>query len=82
VSPGDRELLAAQDQASHVLDGTIYRVETCFIGNRDRSMASPKGPRFRLVPLVQRNFFFVSAEDSIALRRREEDPQWGRAAAE
>jgi hypothetical protein len=84
VTSGDRELQAAQDQASHVLDGTIYRVEACFIGNPkdDPSIASPKGPRFRLLPLVQRNFLFVSAEDSIALRRREEDPQWGRAAAE
>jgi hypothetical protein len=84
VTSGDRELQAAQDQASHVLDGTIYRVETCFIGNPkdDPSLPSPKGPRFRLLPLVQRNFLFVSAEDSTALRRREENPQWGRAAAE
>jgi hypothetical protein len=84
VSLGNPELQAAQDEAGHILDGTVYRVETCFIGNvdSDPSMESPKGPRFRLLPFMHRNFFFVSAEDSTALRRRDENPQWGRSAAE
>jgi hypothetical protein len=82
VASGDPELLLAQDQTGHVFDGVIYRVETCFVGNSDPSIPSPRGPRFRLLPIVQRNFLFVSAEDSVALRRRDENPQWGRASAE
>jgi hypothetical protein len=47
-----------------------------------RPVASPRGPRFRLVPLRQRNFLFVSAADPLALRRRKSDPQWARVRAE
>jgi hypothetical protein len=82
VSPGDPELQTAQNQGGHVLDGTVYRIETCFIGDKDPTTKSPRGPRFRLLPVRKRNFFFVSAEDAVALRRREEDPEWGRAVAE
>jgi hypothetical protein len=84
VSAGDPELQTAQNDAGHILDGKVYRVEACFIGdvNTDPSMPSPKGPRFRLLPVTKRNFFFVSASDVMALRRREEDPQWARARAE
>ncbi len=85
VSLGDPELQSAQNQGGHILQGAVYRVETCFIGNiedEDPSIESPRGPRFRLLPLKRRNFFFVTGEDSVGLRRREENPQWGRVAAE
>jgi hypothetical protein len=84
VLPGDPELQSAQNQAGHILKGPVYRVDTCFIGDigEDPSIESPKGPRFRLLPLRRRNFFFVTREDSVGLRRREENPQWGRVAAE
>jgi hypothetical protein len=84
VSTGDPELQSAQNDAGHIMEGPIYRVETCFIGDTDEdpSLASPKGPRFRLLPLVRRNFFFVSSVDSLALRRRDENPQWSRTIAE
>ena len=84
VSLGDPDLQTAQNQAGHILDGNVYRVETCFIGSvgTDPSRESPKGPRYRLLPVMHRNLFFVSAEDSTALRRRDDNPQWGAAAAE
>ena len=78
------KLQRAQNQAGHILKGAVYRVDACFIGDVDEgpSIESPKGPRFRLPPLKRRNFFFVTGEDSVGLRRREENPQWGRVAAE
>jgi hypothetical protein len=82
VSSGDPELQTAQGQAGHILGGPAYRVEASFIGGGDPTVASPRGPRFRLVPLRQRNFLFVSAADPLALRRRETDPQWARVRAE
>jgi len=82
ISPGDPELLEAQDQAGHIFDEAVYRVEACFVGDKDPTVPSPKGPRFRLTPLRRRNFLFVSAHDAVALRRREENPQWGPVAAE
>jgi hypothetical protein len=84
VSHGDPELLQAQNQAGFIFDGGVYRVEACFIGNvqSDPSIESPKGPRFRLLPLQQHNFLFVSAQDFYALRRRDANPQWGRAKSE
>jgi hypothetical protein len=44
VPTGDPELQAAQNEAGHILDGTVYRVETCFIGDvdSDPSIESPK----------------------------------------
>ena len=82
VSLGDPELQSAQNQGGHIMEGPVYRVETCFLGDKDPSIPSPKGPRFKLVPLKRRNFLFVTGEDSVGLRRREEDPQWSRVAAE
>ena len=82
MSLGDPELIAAQNQAGHILEGPVYRVEACFVGNEDPSIKSPKGPRFRRVPLRQHTSFFVSAEDPMALRRRDINPQWGRVKAE
>ena len=84
VSLGDPDLQTAQNEAGHILDGNVYRMETVFIGSvgDDPSRESPKGPRYRLLPVMHRNLFFVSAEDSSALRRRDDNPQWGAAAAE
>jgi hypothetical protein len=82
VSSGDPELQAAQNQAGHILDGEAYRVEVSFIGSGDATIVSPRGPRFRLLPIRQRNLLFVSAADPVALRRRETDPQWARVRAE
>ncbi|HKY87896.1 MAG TPA: hypothetical protein VJL90_14145 [Pseudorhodoplanes sp.] len=85
VSHGDAELLAAQNQAGYVFDGTVFRVEACFLGpvrKNDPSVVSPKDPRFRRVPLQQHSTLFVSAEDTIGLRRRDANPQWNRVNAE
>jgi hypothetical protein len=82
VSDGDIELQAAQSEGGHILDGRIYRVEACFLGDGAGVTSSPKGPRFRRLPLRQHNFFFVSPADPVALRRRDANAQWGRATAE
>jgi hypothetical protein len=82
VSDGDAELQAAQSQGGHVMEGRVYRVEACFLGDGSTVVASPRGPRFQRLPLVQHNFFFVSPTDPVALRRRAADPTWGHAAAE
>jgi hypothetical protein len=82
VSPGDPELQAAQAQGGHVLDGHVYRVEACFVGKGDPTVESPRGSRFRRLPLRRRNVFFVSATDPLALRRRAADPNFGRIRAE
>lgn len=83
VSPGDPELIAAQNDASHVFKSdTIYRAEMCFVGRLDPTRPSPKGPRFRLLPLRRQNSFFVAPNDAFVLRRRASDPTWGRAKGE
>jgi hypothetical protein len=82
VSTGDPELQTAQRQGGHVLDGVVYRVEACFVGEGDPTVSSPKGPRFRRLPLRRHNLFFVAAGESIALRRRSIDQRWARAVSE
>jgi hypothetical protein len=82
VSLGDPELAQAQQQAGRVLTGSPYRVEACFVGSGDPTVASPRGPRFRRLPLTRHNVIFVSARDTLALRRRDADPQWSAVAAE
>ncbi len=83
VSPGDPELQQAQGEAGHVLGGeALYRMELCFIGAAAETAPSPNGPRFRRLPVRQRNAFFVSPTDPWALRKRGTDPGWGRARAE
>ncbi len=83
VSPGDPELQQAQGEAGHVLGGeALYRMEMCFVGAAAETAPSPKGPRFRRLPVRQRSAFFVSPTDPWALRKRGTDPGWGRARAE
>jgi hypothetical protein len=82
VVSGDSELQQAQQEAGHTLGGDAYRVEACFVGSGDPTTASPKGPKFRLLPLTRHNFLFVAPPDSRALRRRDTDPQWSSVAAE
>jgi hypothetical protein len=82
VSDGNPELQSAQDHAGHVLEGRVYRVEACFVGDGSSITASPRGPRFRRLPLRQRNFFFASPSDPVALRRRDSDTQWAHTPAE
>lgn len=83
VSQGDPELQAAQSDAAHVLRGeSVYRSEICFVGATDPSRPSPRGPRFRLMPIRRRSTVFASATDVFALRRRDGDARWGRARAE
>ncbi|MGH9719631.1 MAG: hypothetical protein ACRD8O_05425, partial [Bryobacteraceae bacterium] len=82
VPSGEPELQQAQQQAGRILNGPVYRVEACFVGTVDPTVDSPKGPRFRLLPVQQHSFFFVAPQDTRALRRRATDPQWGSAAAE
>jgi hypothetical protein len=60
----------------------VYRVEACFVGAGDPTVESPEGPRFRRLPLRQQNFFFVSAIDPVALRRRATDARWQHVPAE
>ncbi len=83
VSAGDLELHQAQTQSARTLTGRVYRIEACFTGLGDHpTVDSPRGPRFRLLPLQRQNFFFVSAKDTQALRRREIDSHWTAVAAE
>jgi hypothetical protein len=82
VVPGNSELQLAQEQGGHILHPPVYRVEACFVGADDPTVESPKGPRFRRLPLRQQNFFFVSANDPVALRRRATDARWQHVPAE
>jgi len=82
VSSGEPELQVAQSQAGHVLQGQAYRVEACFIGDGSSTQASPLGARFRRIPLQQLNLLFVTADDRLALRRREDEPTWSAVVAE
>jgi hypothetical protein len=82
VLPGDPELQTAQNQAGHILKGPVYRVETSFVGSGDPTSPSPHNPRMRRMPLRRSNFFFASAQDVFALRRRETNAQWGRVRTE
>jgi hypothetical protein len=82
AATGDPELQSAQQQAGAVLLGKAYRVEACFVGPQNPSTPVPGNPRLRRMPLRRRNVFFASATDRFALRRRENQLQFARVAAE
>ena len=82
TAAGDPVLQVAQGQAGHVFHGAVYWVEVSFVPDGDPTIASPRGPRFRLLPLQQRNSIFVSPTDPVALRRRATDLTWARVRAE
>jgi hypothetical protein len=82
VNAGDPELQRAQQQGNHVFHASVYRVETCELRGNDPTKPSPQNHRLRRMDLIGHNFFFVSARDQTALRRRATDAQWGSARSE
>ncbi len=85
VANGEPDLEQAQLEGGHVMDGDVYRVETCFVSSpnvTDPTVPSPRGVAFRLLPLRGETSFFVSASDSTALRKRDTDTRWRPVPAE
>jgi hypothetical protein len=66
VATGHPELQDAINKTNRPLSGVIYRIESCDVGATDKSIASPRGAGFRLIPLKdrKRHTLFVSATDT------------------
>jgi hypothetical protein len=82
VESSDPEFVGAQMETGEILAGQIYRVEACFVGTGEDYAPSPRGPRFKLLPLRQHQAFFVTAGNRLGFLRRSADARWSPVVTE
>lgn len=75
VTAGDTELQQAETDAGTQLTDAVYRIEL-FRGGRASQRNHPTDFRKKILPMVDRRFFFVSPATRAALQRRSGQSRW------